>query len=129
MNLTFDKTTASLGTGVVYATQELGKVAEVADKLGAQVINTACATVEDLKDSSLFALGAKATGAGLVLGGLGSLTGSSTLSSVGETLVDVGVTTMGVVAVATAYKNRNVSVEEVQAFIKTTDETLEVEGV
>lgn len=131
MKLNFDKTTVALGTGVVYATQELGKVAEVADKVGAQVINTTCATIEDLKESSMFSLGAKTAGAGLVLGGIGNLTGSTTLSSIGDTMVDVGVTTMGITALATAYKNRNITTEEVQAFIKTTDEDNEsaVEGV
>ncbi|MGL4453679.1 MAG: hypothetical protein ACRCTZ_21175 [Sarcina sp.] len=129
MKLDFNKTTTSLGVATGYAAQELGKVAEVADKIGAQVINTACATVEDLKESSMFSLGAKTAGAGLVLGGIGSLTGSTTLSSIGDTLVDTGVTVMGITALATAYKNRNITTEEVQAFIATTSDDKAVEGV
>lgn len=122
---TFGKSTTALGVASTYATQEIAKVSELADTLGAQVINTTVKTVEDLKDSTLFALGAKTAGAGLILGGLGNLTGSSTLTSVGETLVDVGVTTMGITAVATAYSNRNATTEEVQALIASTSDKKE----
>lgn len=112
-------TTKAMSTGVAYGTQELSKVVTLADNIGAQIINTSIATIEDLKESSMFSLGAKTAGAGLILGGIGNLTGSSTLTSAGETLVDTGVTIMGVTAVATAYSNRNVTAEEVKAFIAT----------
>lgn len=115
----FDKTTNAMGTAVAYGTQELGKVSEVVDKYAAQAINTGIKTIEDLKESSMFNIGVKTAGAGLVLGGIGNLTGSSTLTSVGETLVDTGVTIMGVTALATAYSNRNVTAEEVKAYIAT----------
>lgn len=121
----FNQTTTALGVASTYATQELAKVSELADTLGAQVINTTAKTVEDLKESTMFMLGAKATGAGLLLGGIGSLTGSSTLTSVGDTLVDAGVTVMGITAVATAYSNRNATTEEVQALIASTSDKKE----
>lgn len=125
---TFGKSTTALGVASTYATQELAKVSELADQVGAQIINTTVKTVEDLKESTLFTLGAKTAGAGLILGGLGNLTGSSTLTSVGETLVDAGVTVMGVTAVATAYSNREATTEEVQALIASTSDSAKEES-